>query len=84
MASRIQLRHDTVANWSANDPILAVGEPGVETDTGRLKVGDGARHWSVLPYAALDVNTYVTVEQIVISPVAPSNPALGMIWIQTA
>ena len=36
---RIQLRHDTAANWSANNPILYPGEFGVETDTLKVKVG---------------------------------------------
>jgi hypothetical protein len=47
---RIQLRRDTAANWVAADPILLTGEAGVETDTNRLKIGDGITVWSLLPY----------------------------------
>ena len=50
MASIIQLRRDTEANWTAADPILAEGEVGFETDTGRLKVGNGLDAWSALSY----------------------------------
>lgn len=50
MASIIQLRRDTEANWTAADPILAEGEVGFETDTGRLKVGNGLGAWSALSY----------------------------------
>jgi len=32
------------------NPILSVGEPGVETDTGQMKVGDGIHSWNALPY----------------------------------
>ena len=50
--AKIKLRRDTAANWSnlANNPILASGEPGYETDTGRLKFGDGSTAWNSLPY----------------------------------
>lgn len=39
----------TSADWSAQDPFLARGDYGVESDTGREKVGVGAR-WSQTPY----------------------------------
>lgn len=47
---KFQLRRDTAANWLATNPVLKAGEPGVETDTGQMKVGDGIRSWSQLPY----------------------------------
>ena len=40
MPYRILLRRDFSINWSYNDPVLMLGEPGVESDTGRLKIGD--------------------------------------------
>jgi hypothetical protein len=46
----IDLRHDTAADWTSADPILADGEPGYETNTGKVKIGDGINHWSALPY----------------------------------
>jgi len=53
MAIQIQLRNDTAANWTANDPILAIGEMGLETDTDQFKIGDGVLNWSALPYGGL-------------------------------
>ena len=50
MAIQIQVRRDTVANWTSVDPILAQGEPGYETDTGLLKMGDGLTPWNSLSY----------------------------------
>ena len=50
MADRIQLRRDTAALWTAANPILAAGEPGFETDTGYVKLGDGLSAWIALPY----------------------------------
>ena len=38
---RILLRHDTAENWYNINPRLAAGEAGVETDTGKIKVGNG-------------------------------------------
>jgi hypothetical protein len=52
MAQRIQLRRGTAAEWTAANPILALGEPGVETDTGRQKFGDGVTAWNSRPYAS--------------------------------
>lgn len=48
--SKIQLRRDTAANWSTYNPTLSAGEPGFETDTGKLKIGDGRNSWSSLDY----------------------------------
>ena len=51
MASRIKLRRDTSTNWTSVDPILANGEMGIEADTRRVKIGNGAAKWSALDYA---------------------------------
>ena len=51
MAVRFQLRRDTAANWTASNPTLALGEPGVETDTLKVKVGDGSTAWNSLAYS---------------------------------
>lgn len=48
----IQLRRGTAAQWTAANPVLSSGEPGVETDTGKMKVGNGTQTWTALPYAA--------------------------------
>ena len=50
MAYRIILRRDSSTNWESNDPVLLSGEPGYETNTGRLKIGDGSSSWSSLDY----------------------------------
>ena len=50
MAVQIQIRRDTAAAWTAANPTLAHGELGLETDTTRAKVGDGATAWNDLPY----------------------------------
>jgi hypothetical protein len=52
MASKIQLRRGLAASWTTLNPILSAGEPGVETDTGKLKIGDGSTAWADLDYLA--------------------------------
>lgn len=51
---RIHLRAGTQAEWTAANPILEAAEPGYETDTERIKVGDGVTPWADLPYGHLN------------------------------
>ncbi len=46
----VQLRYDTAANWTANNPTLLSGEVGFESDTSKFKIGDGSTAWITLPY----------------------------------
>lgn len=41
MAIQIQLRNGLAAQWTLANPILAIGEFGLETDTGLFKIGNG-------------------------------------------
>lgn len=52
MSNKIQLRRDTSTNWTTVNPILTDGEPGLETDTNKIKYGNGGNVWVELPYAA--------------------------------
>lgn len=54
MAIQIIIRNDTAAAWTLADPVLARGEIGLERDTMRIKIGDGASAWSALPYRGVD------------------------------
>lgn len=54
---RIQLRNDTAANWTNANPLLLKGEMGVETDTGKTKIGNGIDHWKTLKYSGVDEDT---------------------------
>jgi hypothetical protein len=81
MSVRIQLRRDTAANWTSTNPTLAQGEPGYETDTGKIKYGDGSTAWSTLAYAPAsnildglivdsDINTSAAINKVKISGTA--------------
>ena len=61
--TRIQLKYDTYANWSANNPVLKAGEMAIATvATGEqsmtnlpnivLKVGDGTNHYNDLKFVS--------------------------------
>lgn len=54
MASKIQVRRDSLANWNlvAGSVILAEGEIGYVTDTRNYKIGDGTNTWTNLKYQA--------------------------------
>ena len=55
MATRMQQRRGTAAQWTAADPVLGAGEIGFETDTGKIKMGDVTSSWTEL-YYFLDSN----------------------------
>jgi hypothetical protein len=52
MATRMQQRRGTAAQWTSADPILETGEIGFEIDTNKFKIGDGVNHWDDLIYYA--------------------------------
>ena len=60
----IILRHDTSTQWMVNDPILSLGEYGVEDDTHKVKRGDGESKWSELPYEDFGLQYIVTFENL--------------------
>ena len=52
MATRMQQRRGTAAQWTAANPVLAAGEIGFETDTNKFKMGNGTSAWAALTYFA--------------------------------
>jgi len=60
MASIIQIRRDTAANWTSANPTLAQGELGIETDTLKVKAGNGSTAWASLSYL-INTNGYATL-----------------------
>ena len=50
MAIQIQLRRGISTLWTSTNPTLAEGELGLETDTGKFKVGNGSTAWITLLY----------------------------------
>ena len=52
MPKSVQHKRGTAAIMTANNPVLAAGEIGIETDTLRIKIGDGSTAWNSLSYQA--------------------------------
>ena len=48
---RLRFPAFTAAKWTVANPLLQRGELGVETDTRKIKVGDGITYWNDLEYA---------------------------------
>jgi hypothetical protein len=51
MATQIKIRRDTASNWTSNNPTLSLGEIAYETDTLKIKFGNGSSNWAALSYA---------------------------------
>lgn len=47
---KIKHRLDTAANWTSANPVLLAGELGIESDTKKMKIGDGTTAWNNLDY----------------------------------
>lgn len=56
--SRIQIRRGTAAQWTSVNPTLYAGEFGYETDTNKVKLGNGTTAWNSLAYVSLEYDTF--------------------------
>ncbi len=83
MTTRIKLRRDTAANWTANNPILAAGEPGLETDTGKTKYGDGTTAWTSLSYATGGITAREQIGYFMTYGTLPNNTNGDDLWFES-
>ena len=60
VVTQIQIRRGTASQWTSTNPTLASGEQGYETDTGKMKIGNGSTAWNSLSYAITGANGTVT------------------------
>jgi hypothetical protein len=54
VVTQIQVRRGTASQWTSTNPQLAAGEFGFETDTNKLKCGNGTTLWNSLAYISSD------------------------------
>ena len=59
--TRIQLKHGLAASWADKNPVLLAGEIGIETDTLKMKVGNGTSNWKALGYLGADANDILAI-----------------------
>lgn len=83
MTTQIKIRQDTAANWTSNNPTLAQGEFGFETDTRKMKIGDGSTAWNSLSYfvsgtgwQVIQVQSVSAAANVTFSGIAASYAAL--------
>ena len=60
VVTAIQIRRGTAAQWTSANPTLTSGEQGFETDTGKVKIGDGSTAWTSLAYLGAGTVTSIT------------------------
>lgn len=73
------MRNDTAANWASKNPVLTLGELGVETDTRKFKIGDGNTAYNSLKYG-LGGNVEVKNTAPTASDVGYD---IGTLWVDT-
>lgn len=56
VVTQIQIRRGTAASWTSANPTLAAGELGFETDTNKIKCGNGSTVWNSLAYLTSDAD----------------------------
>jgi hypothetical protein len=74
MAIKIQARRGTAAQWTSSNPTLSEGEFGFETDTLKLKIGNGSTAWTSLAYTGLtptEINAAVSAAVAGVIDLAP-------------
>jgi hypothetical protein len=84
MPTKIQIRRGTASQWTSANPTLASGEFGLETDTGRVKLGTGTTAWTSLAYFQpinLDGLSDVTITSAANGQVVQYN---GTTWVNSA
>jgi hypothetical protein len=77
MNRRLLLRRDTAARWAAANPVLLAGEPGVESDTRRVRFGDGSRPFLELPWVSLEGVSVVDVAGLEAALAGKANTSHG-------
>jgi hypothetical protein len=60
VVTQIQVRRGTASQWTSTNPVLASGEWGYETDTGKVKIGNGSSAWNSVGYTGTGTVTSVT------------------------
>lgn len=73
------LRNDTSVNWSTANPVLQLGELGIDTTEKKIKIGDGTTPWN-----ELDFSSSKGAELGTAAPTAADDEFdVGTIWVDT-
>lgn len=73
ITTRIANKYDLAQNWSENNPVLFAGEIGIELDSNtnsmKVKVGNGSTSWNNLPYITTEAIVDAVMSDTSIRPV---------------
>lgn len=87
MTYRIKVRRSSSTAWTNANPVLASGEIGFETNTGKFKIGDGETTWALLYYFknANDTTLDDMSEVAIAAPAADQSLVYdGTVWVNKA
>jgi hypothetical protein len=72
---RFKMASNTAVGWTAANTVLLAGELGLESDTGFIKIGNGATAWNSLGYAFMALTgaqEIAGVKTFLSSPIVPT------------
>jgi hypothetical protein len=61
VVTQIQVRRGTASQWTSTNPVLASGEWGYESDTGKVKIGNGSSAWNSVGYTGAATGTVTSI-----------------------
>ena len=81
---RITFRRAYFLEWTSKNPVLLLGEPGYEIDTGRMKIGDGITLYNDLSYfdpgSATEITLLEHIESTHPHSVYDDGPSLALLY----
>ena len=77
---RIQVRRGTSTDWSTVNPTLAAGEIGFESNTKKVKIGDGTTAWNSLDYISSDVPVIDEIAQDAVNSALTMGDGLSKVY----
>lgn len=85
MPTKIQIRRGTATQWTSANPTLSAGEFGLETNTGKVKLGNGTTAWTSLAYFG-NLEALDNVGDVVITSAATGQVLQfdGTNWVNSA
>ena len=70
MSYQHQLRRGVASLWTSVNPVLPDGVQGYETDTGKVKIGDGTTAWTSLAYWYDPTITSASISDVIVYAIA--------------
>lgn len=67
VGATIQIRRNTWLQWTVLNPILRPGEQGLETDTKRVRIGDGHTRFVALDFYMPSQEVMETIDQALLN-----------------